>query len=66
MDDLRSRSDLLLTAYTSYRNPYDDSANIKLTGFEDKFLTQISSGARGSFYGSEDARRGLLEIIRHR
>jgi ABC-type lipoprotein export system ATPase subunit len=35
----------------------------KLTGFEDKFLTQISSAAKGSFYGSEDARRKLLEIV---
>lgn len=35
----------------------------KLTGFEDKFLAQISSAAKGSFYGSEDARRKLLEII---
>ncbi len=37
----------------------------KLTGFEDKFLAQISSGAKGSFYGSEDARRKLLEIVQH-
>lgn len=37
----------------------------KLSGFEDKFLTQISSGAKGSFYGSEDARRKLLEIVQH-
>lgn len=37
----------------------------KLIGFEDKFLTQISSGAKGSFYGSEDARRKLLEIVQH-
>ncbi len=35
----------------------------KLTGFEDKFLTQVSSGAKGSFYGTEDARRKLIEII---
>lgn len=37
----------------------------KLTGFEDKFLTQVSSAAKGSFYGTEDARRKLLEIVQH-
>lgn len=35
----------------------------KITGFEDKFLTQISSAAKGSFYGSEDARRKIIEIV---
>lgn len=37
----------------------------KISGFEDKFLTQVSSAAKGSFYGSEDARRKLLEIVQH-
>lgn len=35
----------------------------KLTGFEEKFLSQINAGLKGSFYGADDGRRKLLEII---
>jgi len=35
----------------------------KLNGFEDKFLSQINAGSKGSFHGTDDGRRKLIDII---
>ncbi len=35
----------------------------KLVGFEEKFLAQINAGLKGSFYGADDGRRKLIDII---
>lgn len=37
----------------------------KLTNFEDKFLSKISAGAKGSFYGVEDGRKKITDILSH-
>ncbi len=35
----------------------------KLKGFEDKFLSQLSAGAKGSFIGIEEGRKKINEIL---
>lgn len=37
----------------------------KFTNFEDKFLSQVSAGAKGSFIGIEEGRKKLSEILFH-